>query len=251
MLDAIKEESDNDAKDNSAEDQFESDMTLDHKARKKNLEEFDVVATAMVMLVAGYDTTATTLSHCGYEVAMQPDVQNRLLDEIDEACAKCSDDENLDYEAIQGLQYLDMVLKETLRRHTPLDLISRGCVKDFQLPDTNITIKKGDEVHIPAIGIHLDDQYYPDPLKFNPENFNKENSAKRSPYTFLGFGQGPRACIGMRFALLEAKVALVSVLRRYKFQKCPQTPGKVTRDPQSILANSNEPLMVQLVRRDA
>ena len=144
---------------------------------------------------------------------MQPDIQSRLLEEIDETFTECT--ENLDYDTIQGLQYLNMVLKETLRRHTPIAIIPRLCVKDFQLPGTDIFIKKGQEITIPSHAIHLDHRCYPDPLKFPPENFSKENCAKRSPYTFLAFGQGPRACIGMRFTLLEAKIALVSILGRY------------------------------------
>ncbi len=77
MLDAIKEESDNNTKDSSAEDQFECDTKVDHTAKNKNLEEFDIIGTAMVMLIAGYDTTATTLSHCGYERPMHLDIQSR------------------------------------------------------------------------------------------------------------------------------------------------------------------------------
>jgi len=53
-------------------------------------------------------------------------------------------------------------------------------------------------------------------MEFNPENFSKENKAKRHPYTYLPFGQGPRNCIGMRFALLEAKIALIQVFN-YEF----------------------------------
>ncbi len=104
--------------------------------------------------------------------------------------------------------------------------MSRLCVKDFQLPDTDITIKKGQEIYISIIGIHLDDRYYPDPLKFNPENVSEENCGKRSPYTILGFGQGPHACIGKRFAFLEAKVALVCTLKKLQVPKVSPNTGE-------------------------
>ena len=68
-----------------------------------------------------------------------------------------------------------------------------------------------------SIGIHQDERYYPNPHQFNPDNFSKEARQSRSPYTFLGFGQGPRACIGMRFALLEAKVAIAMVMQLRSF----------------------------------
>jgi len=101
-------------------------------------------------------------------------------------------------------------------------------------------------------------------MEFNPEHFSKENKAKRHPYTFLPFGQGPRNCIGMRFALLEAKIALIQVgatqfhshqiislkvLRHHKFVSCPETVSEVARDPSSILGNPLTPLYVKAVRR--
>jgi len=54
-------------------------------------------------------------------------------------------------------------------------------------------------------------RHYPNPMEFNPENFSKESKAKRHPYTFLPFGQGPRSCIGMRFSLLELKIVFIHV----------------------------------------
>ncbi len=117
------------------------------------------------------------------------------------------------------------------------------------LRGTNITIKAGDEVHIPIQGIHRDPKYYPNPFKYNPENFSKEAKAKRSPYTFLAFGQGPRNCLGMRFALLEIKIGLVRMLRSYSFERCDRTPTKLTRDPGNLLGNPLEKIVVKVVPR--
>ena len=100
----------------------------------------------------------------------------------------------------------------------------RACTKDYMLPKTDITIKRDDLVIIPGSGIHLDERYYPEPDTFNPENFSKERKQSRSPYTFQGFGQGPRACIGMRFALLATKVAIMSILRSYSFVYSEMNP---------------------------
>lgn len=74
--------------------------------------------------------------------------------------------------------------------------MNRECVQDFQVPDTNLVIKKGTGVFISALGIHRDPEYYPDPMKFDPERFNDEEKATRNPYTYLPFGEGPRNCIG-------------------------------------------------------
>ena len=125
------------------------------------------------------------MSYCGYHLAMNPEIQKKLQEEIDEAYEKLGDEKStLDYQCVMNLAYLDQVIMETLRMHPPLDLLSRNCVKDYKIPDSNIVIEKGDDIHINVIGIHHDPKHYPDPLKFNPENFNKENRAKRSPYVF-------------------------------------------------------------------
>ena len=113
-----------------------------------------------------------------------------------------------------------------------------------------MTIRAGDEIHISAQGIHRDPQHYPDPLRFNPENFSKENRARRNPCTFMGFGQGPRNCMGMRFALLEIKIAMIRILRSYSLMPSPRTPEKLTKDPGNILGMPLEPVLVKAVARE-
>ena len=90
-----------------------------------------VVATAMVMLIAGYDTTGMTLAYLMYELAQHPDVQQRLQEEVDQAYEQHGG-EMPDYTVIQGLPYLEMVILETLRMHTPLGMIVRACTKDYR-----------------------------------------------------------------------------------------------------------------------
>ncbi len=117
------------------------------------------------------------------------------------------------------------------------------------IKQTGTKIKAGQEVHFPIVALHRDPKLYPDPLTYNPENFSKEAKAARNPYAFIAFGQGPRNCIGMRFALLEIKIALVHLLRSYSFKKCDRTPAKLTRDPNNLLGNPLEPIIVKVVDR--
>ncbi len=250
MLQAMKEDLSHDVNANEhAKDQFEKDSAMDHKSSKKEVDEVVIVATAMIMLIAGYDTTATTMSYLCYELARNQEIQAKLAAEIDEAFDNC-DGENLDYNTVQNLPYLDMIISETLRLHNPAGFTTRAVANDYTLPGTNITLKKGHEVDIPIAGIHMDEKYYPNPHLFNPENFSKENKAKRSPYTFLAFGQGPRSCIGMRFALLEAKIGIVSVLKNHRLVTCSKTPLTVSKDPASLLGVPFERLYLQAEKRN-
>ena len=87
------------------------------------------------------------------------------------------------------------------------------------------------------------------PDKFYPEHFSKEERAVRSPYAFQAFGQGPRACIGMRFALLEAKVALVAVLRNFTLLPGTKTKEPLKQDPISGVNWPQGGLWVKVAKR--
>ena len=95
----------------------------------------------------------------------------------------------------------------------------------------------------------MDERYYPNPEQFNQENFSKEARQARSPYTFMGFGQGPRGCIGMRFAMLEAKVAIIEVLSKYTFLSSEKNPKVLEIDPSSQLGYIKGGLHARIKRR--
>lgn len=69
--------------------------------------------------------------------------------------------------------------------------------KDYKVPDSDLVIEKGTTVMISTMGLHMDEKYYPDPEKFDPDRFTEEEKATRPNYTYLPFGDGPRLCIGM------------------------------------------------------
>ncbi len=79
-----------------------------------------------------------------------------------------------------------------------------------------------------------DSTFYPDPHTFDPDRFIPEVKAERNPYTYLPFGHGPRNCVGMRFALLQMKIAIAKVLSKYRVLPCDKTVnGRLEVDPRS------------------
>lgn len=83
-----------------------------------------------------------------------------------------------------------------MRKYPPLSTLNRICTKEIVLPTTNIHLPKGTLITIPVLGVQRDPSIYPDPDKFDPERFNTDQVAKRHPYAYLPFGEGPRICIG-------------------------------------------------------
>ena len=140
-----------------------------------------LAATALVLLFAGYDTTGITLGYAAYLLAIHPDAQDKLAEEVDAAF-----DQNgggpPGYAAIQDMEYLDMVVHETLRLYSPGQFLIRVCTEDYTVPGyPGLTIKADDEIHINVSGTHMDPRHYPNPERFIPERFSKTEKAKRDP----------------------------------------------------------------------
>lgn len=229
-----------------ATEQYEKDAKIVGNIKKKTVSYDDVISTALVMLAAGYDTTGTTLSYILYELALNPDCQDTLLEEIEEAA---TDVNKMSYETIQSLPYLDAVIHESMRKHPIVSMLTRVCTKDYKVPGHSFTIKKGLEVFVNYIGICYDPEIFPNPKEFNPERFTKENTSKRNPYTAMGFSVGPRNCLAMRFAMFEMKVCLSNLVSNFRFFPCEKTVSDVEWDPKSMLGAAKGGLWIQCEKR--
>lgn len=135
--------------------------------------------------------------------------------------------------------------------HPTVPTIHRQTSTDYHVPDSTHILTHGNRVVIPVYAIHHDADYYPQPEEFNPERFTDAEIEKRPPYTFLPFGgddddMGPRACIGMRLAMLQIKLALVLVLRRYRFTVNGRTKKVVKINPKSPLIVPKSKIWVDL-----
>jgi cytochrome P450 len=117
---------------------------------------------------------------------------------------------------------LDAVLCETLRLFPPAPAVERKASQDYLLGDSKIKVPKDTFIHISTYTLHRDPDQFTDPEKFLPERFFPENRTHH-PYAYLPFGAGPRNCLGMRLALMEAKLALMNVVYNFKFTVSPKT----------------------------
>lgn len=194
----------------------------------------EIISQSFTFLVAGYETTSSALSYTSYLLALNPDSQQRLIDEIDDKCPKGT---TVTTELISSLTYLDMIFNESLRIYPPAYIVNRIAKNDIVIGD--IFIPKNVVVAIPIYGIHHNQDLWPEPEKFQPERFTPEAKAKRHPFAHIPFGNGPRNCIGMRLALMEAKMALVKVLQNVMFVPVEQTQIPLRVEPKLTLSATN------------
>ena len=161
------------------------------------------------MLLAGHETTANTLGWVFYLLAQHPAVREKLEAELAQVLGGCLPT----ITDLPQLTYTAQVIDEALRIYPPAYVIQRW----GQEPDTI------GEYDIPANGVltlspyltHRMDEFWPEPLKFDPERFTPEQVESRPRYAYIPFGGGPRQCIGNNFAMTEAILLLTTICQRF------------------------------------
>ncbi|XP_077172715.1 cytochrome P450 3A21-like [Paroedura picta] len=185
----------------------------------KVLTDSEILAQAIIFIFAGYEATSNILGYIAYELALHPDAQQKLQEEIDSVLPNKAP---LNYDTVMQVEYLDMAMNEVLRLYSLGGRLERVCKKDVEI--NGLTIPKGMVVMVPPNVLHFDSDYWDEPKEFRPERFSKEMKDKIDPYVFLPFGAGPRNCIGMRFAVLIIKSAMVNLLQHFSIRTCKETP---------------------------
>uniref|UniRef100_A0A665U190 unspecific monooxygenase n=1 Tax=Echeneis naucrates TaxID=173247 RepID=A0A665U190_ECHNA len=198
--------------------------------RDSSLSDSEIVSQLTMFAMAGYETSAITLTFLAYNLARNPEITKRLQEEIDTTFPSKGP---VQYEALMQMEYLDAVIKESLRLSPPIPRLERQAKETVKIND--LTIPKDMIVMIPVYALHRDPELWPEPEEFKPERFSKENKDSINPYTYLPFGMGPRNCLGMRFALLLVKLALVEVLQKFSFSVCKETMIPLKMDASGIL----------------
>lgn len=142
---------------------------------------------------------------------------------------------------IDSLTSVGFCAIETLRKYPPFDNLIRTASNDYKVPDTDLVIPKDTLIFIPVYAVHHDPDIYPEPFKFDPERFTDDKKKDRHSMAYLPFGEGPRSCLGLRFGLMQVKIALIMLLKEFKFSPSPQTtiPMKLSLKT-SLLSPAND-----------
>ncbi|MGO4615842.1 cytochrome P450 [Nocardia sp. 2YAB30] len=191
------------------------------------------------MLFAGHETTASTLAWVWYSIGRHPAVEQRLRAEIDQVLGgrrPTMDD-------LPRLVYTRHVIEETLRLYPPAWQIFRQAGEDDEI--SGYPIPAGTNVLWCSYLMHRHRQYWDDPERFDPDRFNKRDSATGDPAGYYPFGAGPRLCIGNTFAMAEMQFAIAMILQRHQLVPISGT----SIEPRALLTlGAASPLIVHLER---
>ncbi|XP_050433546.1 cytochrome P450 4C1-like isoform X3 [Adelges cooleyi] len=181
-------------------------------------------------IIGGQDTTAMAIACSIFMLAHHQDIQNKVcyntysvLEELLTLFSTGDPDRQPTYEDLQKMDYLERVIKETLRHFPSFPFFGRNVEKETVIG--GYLIPAGSTFIICTQLLHLNANFYPEPEKFNPDNFLPEACRSRHPYSFLPFSGGYRNCIGMKYAMLQIKAVVSTLVRSYRFSpsdKCPK-----------------------------
>ncbi|MFD9194631.1 cytochrome P450 [Streptomyces phaeochromogenes] len=177
----------------------------------------------LVFLVAGHETTATSMAFALHLLARHPEARKRAHEEADRLpSGRAPSAADLD-----ELPYLTRVLKETMRLYPAAPVIGRRSVEAAEI-DGHVIPAGADVLVLPWV-THRHPDLWNDPDRFDPDRFTPEREASRHRYAWFPFGGGPRACIGQYFSMLESVLALAALLRSYDLEavdtEVPLTAG--------------------------
>ncbi|CAH0600158.1 unnamed protein product [Chrysodeixis includens] len=181
-----------------------------------------LAAQAFFLFLAGSDTSGNAMHFALIELASNPKMLERLHKEID-AVFEAGNGDELTYDDLDKMQYLDMVISESMRKYPPIGITQRECTRGSVLP-SGVSVEKDVVCMIPIFAIHRDEKNFPNPEVFDPERFAPENIADIKKYTYLPFGEGNRHCLGARFSRVQIKAGLARLLRRFTLTEQPLQP---------------------------
>ncbi|KAF2885100.1 hypothetical protein ILUMI_21103 [Ignelater luminosus] len=185
---------------------------LDLSEKGANFTDEEIREEVDTFMLAGSDTSATASSFAFIMFGMFPEIQEKVYEEVicvlgPDRPVQCTD--------LGKFEYLERVIKETMRLFPVGPIVARAITEDIQLD--NSRIPAGSSVALIIKKLHIDPEIWPNPTKFDPDRFLPEEVAKRHPYSYLPFSGGPRNCAGIKYAMMNMKALIATVVRKYRF----------------------------------
>ena len=196
----------------------------------------------LTIFLAGYETVANALTWTWYLLSQNPEAESKLHAELDTVLGPGKRLPTLaDY---PNLRYTEQVFAESMRLYPPAWAMGRMAIKDATLGPYDIPA--GAHIFFSQYIMSRTPEYFPDPLRFDPDRFTPEAKAARPKFTYFPFGGGSRQCIGESFAWMEGVFSIATIAQRWRMEYLGATPpvpqAKITLRPR-------DPLMMRLIAR--
>jgi cytochrome P450 len=189
-------------------------ILIDHIILNEEKFSREEIRDHILTFLGGYETLGIALAHATLLLAMNPEVQDKLHEEIQK---KILSDKDLTSEVISKIEYLDLVLKEVLRLLPTVPIIMRETLDDFEM-EPGMIIPKNTCLVINFLTLHRQPSIWGDDAEeFNPERFLPKNCINRNPFAYLPFSSGPRICIAYKYSIFALKIAIAKLMLRFKF----------------------------------
>ena len=201
----------------------------------------EMIDEIMTLIVAGSETSATTLNWTWYSLARYPQVLQRAQEEVDAASYATVPG----FEHVDQLGYIRQVVEEVLRLYPPVWLYTRKAIDQDDINGVNIP--PAADIFISPYFLHRNPRYWPEPERFDPQRFSEEASKARHKFAYLPFSAGPRRCIGDFFAMVETQIHFGLMLRHITMHYLDDTPPELAPE---VNLRTRQPIMLQLQIRE-
>lgn len=226
-------------------------LMLENSADKNARDEENITASATSLFLDGYETSAITLGFFAYQLAENTEVQEKLSNEVNAILEKYNGEIN--YEALGEMTYMDQALNESMRLYPALGVLLKKSSQPCTLVGEDgleCTLEPGIDIIIPVQAIHREPKYWGEnPDTFNPERFGVNREHERPKMAFLPFGEGPRICVGMRFAVLQIKAAICTILKDFSIEKSAKNNRPLVFGPGTIFTSIEGGVWVTLRKK--
>ncbi|CAH0759292.1 unnamed protein product [Diatraea saccharalis] len=190
------------------------DLLLESSQSGVAISDEEIKEQVDTIMFEGHDTTAAGSSFFLSMMGIHQDIQDKVIAELDQIFG--DSDRPATFQDTLEMKYLERCLMETLRMYPPVPIIARQLKQDITLPSNGKQVPAGTTVIIATYKLHRRPDVYPNPTKFDPDNFLPERSANRHYYAFVPFSAGPRSCVGRKYAMLKLKIILSTILRNFR-----------------------------------
>ncbi|KAK8738037.1 hypothetical protein OTU49_004365, partial [Cherax quadricarinatus] len=190
------------------------DLLLEYSEQQTTLSDDDLREEVDTFMFEGHDTTAAAINWSLYLIGCYPEIQARVDEELQSIFGDSERPVTMD--DLREMKYTENCIKEALRLFPSVPFLARDLKEEVVID--NYRIPAGTTVMVMTYCLHRDPAQFPNPEVFDPDRFLLENVSQRHPYAYIPFSAGPRNCIGQKFALMEEKILLSNILRKFRVE---------------------------------